>query len=158
MGPQRFHVFLASLWYSNAEAGGVSIGGTLPKGIIATKMTTAQRLALRGQIKAVRWVSQDGRSVFRHVDLALGAALTLDAPAGEWSDVVLVFAGDVLVRDGSRSRTLPIRSLEIPLDEPLLTEGGSVLLDLVFLPPEGLWTDAAPLLDDGAVGYVTLAP
>lgn len=128
---------LTSLTFTNASAGGVSLGGNMP-----TKLVSGadQRLVLVGSFKAVRWVPQTGRSVQRPMAGALGPSVALQAPAGEWAELVLIFDGPVSVSDGARVRALSVTELAVPFEVPLRATGDTVTVSLDLAVPLALWT------------------
>lgn len=161
---RRSLLVFASFWFSNASAGGVSLGSNLPSKLVATQ-AAAQRFVLVGKVKAIRWVNQTGRVVQQSVSVDLGPTLRLDAPTGEWTDLVLVFDGPVAVTDGEHSRALDSRSFELALAEPLATTGGELLVTLDLSAPDGLFSGSGALaadsalalaLADGAIAVVAL--
>jgi len=121
--PRTSLILLASLTLCATAHAGVEIGGNLPPGL-SSSVFNGQRVVLRGQLRVVRWVSRSGRRVSQPVSMPMGEALNLEAPRGEWTDVELVFDGEP--RLGGRE--VPVETLTLTLDEPLVSSGESVVL------------------------------
>lgn len=155
---------LLTLCFSATALGGVGIGGSLPPYKLKVTAAQAQRFGVYGQIKAVRWVAQTGRSVRVPVKLTLTPTVDLTAPEGEWSDVILEFEGDLQVEQGDRTRTVRLSEVQVALDAPVHVSGGAVALALDWSEPDGLWSGFGPIeaqdpraagLADGVVGALT---
>lgn len=134
---------LAVLLGASSARGGVRFEGG-PTKLVAQ----AERLALRAQIVGFTWTGRSGRThqptSTPHPLSDLGA---LTPPPGEWDTVTLHLAGPVTLSTTKGTLSLPLRSLEVVLDEPL-SGGAPIQLELdLALSVEAL----APFTGDEAI-------
>lgn len=132
--------------------GAIARGGTSGSGF-GTRITAQMpTLRLTGKVRAVRWTAVDGHTWTRPLPRPTPLSeLQLQAPAGSWADLTLIFDGPAALTDGFTTRALALDALTVPLADPDAT--GPLHLDLDIAD----WTSADPEALTAAVQDAALA-
>ena len=98
------------------------------------------RMKVHAKVSAVSWVAPDGTMLSTRfpASVDLSAIDSLIAPEGDWTDVRLTFASDLVIEGSVEGSPLylelDMHSMTIPLDEPVSSDGAARVGVTLTLP------------------------